>query len=106
MTSVVHTPEKGRMLSVRRLVELSRCVGRWLYRGVGRRTPDTEPLTLRLLREATDCERRARDYDVSDPYLAGVNSGRAEILRRWASSANAAYQPAGGATTSTDKSNA
>lgn len=80
-------------MSVRSLVEQLRRVGRWLYRGVGRRTPDTVPLTLRLLREATDCERRARDYDVSDPYLAGVNSGRAEILRRWSSSANEKGQP-------------
>lgn len=60
----------------------------WLGRLVGRRTPDTEPLTLSLLREATDCERRAKDYDLSDPYLAGKNDGRAEILRRWSSSAN------------------
>lgn len=61
---------------------------RWLWRWVRRffaTKPRQSPLYFHLLREATDCERRARDYDLSDPYLAGVNSGRAEMLRRWAS---------------------
>lgn len=27
-----------------------------------------------------DCRKRARDYAESDPYMAGLNQGRAEIL--------------------------
>lgn len=41
------------------------------------------PSSLDLLREATEREKAALDYDISDPYLAGMNAGRAEILRRW-----------------------
>jgi hypothetical protein len=43
-----------------------------------------EITSLKLIREATLREQAAMDYDISDPYLAGKNSGRAEILRRWA----------------------
>lgn len=49
-----------------------------------RPTVDKSRQALALIREAGDCERRARDYDLTDTYLAGLNSGRAEILRRWA----------------------
>jgi hypothetical protein len=41
------------------------------------------PHSLDLLKEATDCERAALDNDVSHPYRAGINAGRAEVLRRW-----------------------
>lgn len=37
-----------------------------------------------LIKEAGECEQRAAALDKTNPYMAGVWSGRADILRRWA----------------------
>lgn len=58
---------------------------RWLWRMVGRAREKQKAsrLYFQLFREESDCLKRARHYEDSDRYLAGLNAGRAEILRRW-----------------------
>ena len=45
---------------------------------------ETSSLSIQLLREALSCQRQALKYDLKNPYLAGVYSGKAAMLNRWA----------------------
>jgi hypothetical protein len=36
-----------------------------------------------ILMMATECEKLAKEFDLSDPYQAGIYSGKAETYRKW-----------------------
>lgn len=42
---------------------------------------NTDMMRRTLMENMAECRKRARDYRESDPFLAGKNEGRAEIMQ-------------------------